>query len=99
MNDQATQTSLGEMLRRVTKSIDLDLATTIADVLNLYMNALKRNGGRQTLGPDDAIRILHIINQVMAGCAVEPEAALIPGAPTRIRAAANERPLPDPPQS
>jgi hypothetical protein len=52
----------------VNRDIDLDLAITLAEILNLYSNALKRCAGRSTLGPDDTIKILHITNQIMDAC-------------------------------
>lgn len=87
MNEPASPANLtlSALLANVTRDIDLDLATTIADVLNLYTAALRRNGGRSTLIPDDAIRILHIINSIIAACQGEPEAEVIPGAPTRVK--------------
>jgi hypothetical protein len=60
--------TVSSMLRKVSRDIDLDLAVTVADVMNVYGAALKRTAGRSTLGPEDSIKILYIINTISEAC-------------------------------
>lgn len=82
MTEPAT---LSDLLRNVTKNIDLDLAQTIAEVINIYHGALRRIANRSVLGPEDAIRILHITNSIISACQGEGDPEIIPGAPTRAK--------------
>ena len=81
MNAQSP--TISDLLHNVTRSIDLDLAVTVADVINLYTAAIKRNANRSVLGPDDAIRILTIITHIQQGCSGDPDPELLPGKPVR----------------
>ena len=65
---------LTQMLRKVSTDIELDAALTLSDVINLYITTLRRIANRATLGPEDAIRILHINQTIAEACAAgKPE--------------------------
>src|SRR5262249_23927143 len=96
MTESTEAERVTSMLHKITSSIDTNLSITIAEVLNIYMSSLKRATGRVTLHPEDAIRILHIINNLQQACGVEAEPGFdfpMPGTPT------HGKPLSDPPQS
>jgi len=75
--------TITEMLRNITANIDLDLAVIISDTLNLYRDSLKRRANRSVLTPNDAVRILHIINHLLEATSESGEAELIPGSPVK----------------
>lgn len=56
------------MLDNIYRNIDLDTAITVAEVINLYQASLLRIAKRTTLTSEDAIRILHIIHQILDAC-------------------------------
>ena len=63
-----TSPTVSTLLRKVNRDIDIDLAITVADVMNVYSAALARCANRSTLGPEDSIRVLHIITSIMDAC-------------------------------
>lgn len=71
-----------ENLHKITSNINIDLTITLADVMNIYLNAIRRQG-RTTLLPNDTIRILHIVTQIQEACAVEGDRPIMPGSPVR----------------
>jgi hypothetical protein len=75
MPTKDTSPTVSTLLRKVNRDIDIDLAITVADVMNVYNAALARCANRTTLGPEDSIRVLHIINQIIDACdgKAEPE--------------------------
>ena len=63
-----SQATVSSMLRKVTADMEMETAITLAEVINVYMASLRRVANRTTLGPEDAIRILHMHQQIMEAC-------------------------------
>ena len=91
MTDQPSPESISDLLRKITHQEDLDSCQVMANVINVYLDAIKRRGGRTELFADDINRILNIIRIMLAGGDVEfapsqfiPKGRSLKGSPEKI---------------
>lgn len=82
---EAPRPTISEMLHSIIEEEDLDQAYILAEAFNLYLIAIKKRGGRSTLGPQDVQNMLNICRILLAAGELEIELAKLTGAPTRTK--------------